>query len=59
MGESEIIQAIGSLGFPIVACCWMFYLYDKTVKDLTSTMVKIDATMQTILALVTKDHEDA
>jgi hypothetical protein len=59
MGESEIIQAIGSLGFPIVACCWMFYLYGKTVKDLTSTMVKIDSTMQTILALVTKDHEDA
>lgn len=57
MGESEILQAIGSVGFPIVACCWMFYLYDKTIKDLTQTMAKIDNTMQVILAMLTKDDE--
>ena len=57
MGEQEVLSAIGSVGFPIVACCWMFYLYDKTVKELTATMTKIDATMQTILQIVTKDDE--
>lgn len=57
MGEQELLSAIGSVGFPIVACCWMFYLYDKTVKELTATMTKIDATMQTILQIVTKDDE--
>ena len=57
MGEQEILNAIGSLGFPIVACCWMFYLYDKTVKELTQTMTKIDNTMQLILSILTKDDE--
>lgn len=55
MGESEILQAIGSVGFPIVACLWMFYLYDKTIKELTQTMTKIDNTMQVILSMLTKE----
>lgn len=57
MGETELLSAIGSVGFPIVACVWMFYLYDKTVKELTQTMAKIDNTMQLILTILTKDDE--
>lgn len=26
MDITTILQAIGSVGFPIVACCYMFYL---------------------------------
>lgn len=44
------MQLIGSLGFPIVAFCALFYLYDKTVKELTVTIAKIDATLEHILA---------
>ena len=44
-----IIQAIGSVGFPIVACCAMFYLYDKTVTKLTSTLERIDKTLDRVL----------
>lgn len=32
MDVATITQFIGSLGFPIVACCAMFYMYDKQVK---------------------------
>lgn len=48
-----VITAIGSVGFPIVACCFMGWLYVKindTLKDLTLA----------ITALTTKfdDHVD-
>ncbi len=42
---STILQAIGSVGFPIVACCALFYLYDKTITKLTATLDKIDQTL--------------
>ena len=38
----DIISAIGSVGFPIVACCALFYLYDKTITKLTNTLDKVD-----------------
>lgn len=45
MDASTIIQAIGSVGFPIVACCALFYLYDKTITKLTATLDKMDKTL--------------
>lgn len=44
------MQLISTVGFPIVAFCAIFYLYDKTVKELTVTITKIDATLEHILA---------
>ena len=38
MDVNDIVTLIGSLGFPIVACVGMFYLYNRTLKDLTSTL---------------------
>ena len=48
MDANAIIQAIGSVGFPIVACCALFYLYDKTITKLTATLEKVDKTMDKI-----------
>ena len=50
MDYEGIIQVISSVGFPIVACCAMFYLYDKTIKDLTVAINRIDDTMGHILS---------
>lgn len=44
------IQFISSVGFPIAAFCGIFYLYDKTVKELTVTIAKIDNTLQHVLS---------
>lgn len=49
MDAQAVISAIGSVGFPIVAAVGMFYLYDKTVKDLTSMIQKIDITLQMLV----------
>ena len=49
MDVQALVSAIGSVGFPIVASCAMFYLYDRTVKDLTVMINKIDNTLQMIV----------
>lgn len=56
MDFNEIVTAISTVGFPIVACGGLFYLYDKTIKELTIVLNKIDNTNQMILEFV-KDNE--
>lgn len=46
--ETDIITAIGSVGFPIVAACGIFYLYDKTIKEITQTLIKVNSTLEVI-----------
>lgn len=58
MDVNVIIQAIGSVGFPIVACCAMFYLYDKTVTKLTSTLERIDKTLDRVLDKLDMEAEE-
>ena len=38
MDVNDIVTLIGSLGFPIVACVGMFYLYNRTLKEFISTL---------------------
>ena len=38
MNVNDIVSLIGSLGFPIVACVGMFYLYNGTLTDFTATL---------------------
>lgn len=56
MDITQIMTAISTVGFPIMACVGLFYLYDKTIKDLTNVLNKIDNTNQMILDYV-KDNE--
>ena len=48
MEINTVVQAIGSVGFPIVACCALFYLYDKTITKLTATLDKMDNTLDKV-----------
>lgn len=45
MNGQEIINAIGSVGFPIVACCGLFYLYDRTIKDIVNALDNVNKTL--------------
>ena len=38
MNVNDIVTLIGSLGFPVVACVGMFYLYNRILKGFTSTL---------------------
>lgn len=55
MDVNQITQIIGSLGFPIIAACGMFYLYDKTIKDLTVTLAKIETTLAHLIKHIEGD----
>ena len=57
MNANDIITAIGSVGFPIVACVGLFYLYDKTIKSLTITLTKIDGTLDRIVKKLDGDED--
>lgn len=58
MDATMIIQAIGSVGFPIVACCALFYLYDKTITKLTTTLEKVDRTLDKMFDKVMDANEE-
>lgn len=51
---TEIATVISTVGFPIVACCGIFYLYNKTIQDITAAITKIDATLE----LIVKNMDD-
>lgn len=48
MDVQLVLSAIGSVGFPIVACVGLFYLYDRTIKDLTTTLTKVNSALDGI-----------
>ena len=58
MDANTVISAIGSVGFPIVACCALFYLYDKTITKLTATLDKVDNTLDKMFNHVVKASSD-
>lgn len=57
MDPNVVLSAIGSVGFPIVACCALFYLYDKTITKLTATLEKVDKTLDKIFDKVVMDEK--
>lgn len=48
MNIQEIVNAIGSVGFPIVACCGLFYLYDRTIKEIINALDNVKETLHTV-----------
>lgn len=52
-----IMQTISTVGFPIVACIGLFYMYDRIIKDLTITLTKIDTTLEQIVNRLDKIEE--
>ena len=44
----EVMTAISTVGFPIVACCVMFYLYDKTLREVITTLKELSTTLRLI-----------
>jgi len=51
MDYNSIIQAIGSVGFPIVACIGLFWMVNTTMKEFTAT---VDRLNESIIKLTTK-----
>ena len=48
MPPEQIINAVATVGFPIVACCAMFYLYDKTMNRVILTLQELTDVMKAV-----------
>ena len=42
------MQAISTVGFPITACCVLFYLYDKTLREVVATLSDVSNTLRDV-----------
>lgn len=51
MDYNAIMQAIGSVGFPIVACVGLFWMINVTLKEFTTTVGNLN---ESIIKLTTK-----
>lgn len=58
MDINAISQLVGSMGFPIVACCAMFYLYNNIMTSLITTLQKMDKTLDLICEKVSIDKKE-
>ena len=46
MDYNELVQAIGALGIPIVACCGLFWMINTSMKELTNAIVQLTKTIE-------------
>lgn len=54
MDIQEIVTAIGSVGFPVVACVGLFYLYDRTIKDIVNALDNVNSTLNNVNSTLDK-----
>lgn len=55
MDVNAIMQAIGSVGFPIVACIGLFYLYNETITKITNTLDLLNKSVELLADELKKD----
>lgn len=55
MDMNSVITAIGSVGFPIVACCGLFYLYNETITKITNTLDLLNKSIELIADELKRD----
>lgn len=55
---NEIVTAISSIGFPIVACCGMAWYINNTMKEFTDTMQKNTSALEKLIMLLGKDEHE-
>ena len=48
MTPEQIMNAVATVGFPIAACCALFYLYDKTMNNTIITLKELTDVMKEI-----------
>lgn len=51
---ADVINTIGSVGFPIVACIGLFSLYDKTIKEIVNVLGELKSTLSGVNATLSK-----
>lgn len=58
MDMSSIATLVGSVGFPIVACCGMAWFIATTFRDFNNLMTKNNVLTEELIALLKNDRGD-
>lgn len=57
MDISQIVTVIGSVGFPIVACCGMAWFIATTFSDFNGLMTRNNVLTEELIGLLRKDTD--
>lgn len=57
MEYNELVQAISTVGFPIVCCCGLFWMINTTMKELKEAIIGLTQTVSLINARMESDNE--
>lgn len=57
MEYNELVQAISTVGFPIVCCCGLFWMINTTMKELKEAIIGLTQTVSLINARMESDSE--
>ena len=55
MDIGQIVTVVGSVGFPIVACCGMAWFIATTFRDFNDLMTKNNVLTEELIGLLRKD----
>lgn len=58
MDIGQIVTVVGSVGFPIVACCGMAWFIATTFRDFNDLMTKNNVLTEELIGLLRKDADD-
>lgn len=58
MDISQIVTVVGSVGFPIVACCGMAWFIATTFSDFNDLMTRNNVLTEELIGLLRKDSDD-
>lgn len=58
MDISAIVSVVGSVGFPIVACCGMAWFIATTFSDFNDLMTKNNVLTEELIALLKNNRGD-
>jgi hypothetical protein len=57
MEYNELVQAISTVGFPIVCCCGLFWMINTTMKELKEAITGLTQTVSLLNAKMERDDE--
>lgn len=57
MDMQSVVQLINQTGFPIVACCALFYLCTTTIKQNTDALKEVSNTLSLLVMHLEKGKE--
>lgn len=58
MDIGQIVTVVGSVGFPIVACCGMAWFIATTFRDFNELVTKNNVLTEELIGLLRKDTDD-